>query len=463
MMKAITLALLLSSSVHAARMEQPFLVTSEQPHQVTILEHGADSLAERLRLINLAQHSIDVEYFIYNNDQAGRLLTQALVKRAKEGVKVRMLLDYFSTKKEITPEVARLLADTGIEVKFYNTAPLWRVARYMVRNHRKLLQIDGGTAILGGRNVADEYYDLNREFSFIDRDVVVDGPLNQAMHESFEAYWNHDFSQPAELASGTVKDPKAIRMVKESDQDRLALFTLYKESKNWQENRVSGVCRKATFGTSKPGMGKASRSGEHLGSYLMELLASAPNRAKGKGRVIIDSAYFIVDKKLRKVLTGLVERGTQVDIITNSIHSHDVIVMTPATQISIRRLSKKGIRFWTFKGERPQNYNLAPDFQPGKWASHVKSLVLNDDTFMVGSYNFDPRAHHINGELALVCEDSPELTAGLGEYFDDELSVSNKITNANEARKARFKGVGFGGKLKYIFAWPLSQMIRPLL
>jgi len=340
----------------------------------------------------------------------------------------------------------------------------------MVRNHRKLLQIDDGPSILGGRNIADEYFDLNTDFAFVDRDVLVEGPITQYIAESFEAYWNHEFSVEAKVSRERWIDRRqerktniALDFITESLEDSKVLQSMKLQASVWKKNKSSGMCNKITMGTSKPGWGPESEPGKHLGDYLYDLMADAPKKKPVGSRILMDSAYLIIDFKFRQVLWDLIGAGTQLDMITNSIHSHDVIVMTPATNMSIRRLGRKGIKFWYFQGERPDGYNIASDYHPKKWASHVKSFIINDDTFMVGSYNFDPRSNHLNGELAIVCEKSPVLTQQLGDYFQTKLDKSVMVDETKEYRHERFNGVNTWGKLKYFLAWPLSQMIKPLL
>jgi len=164
-------------------------------HQMSILDSGLASLELRLQMIERAKESIVVEYFIYDLDPSSRIFTQALVKKAREGVKVRILLDFFMTKPEIDAFHIYELAREGVEVKYYNTAPMIRFVKFMYRNHRKLLAIDDKEAIVGGRNIADEYFDMRTDFNFIDKDVYIEGPVVASIMRTFDDYWNHRLSK----------------------------------------------------------------------------------------------------------------------------------------------------------------------------------------------------------------------------------------------------------------------------
>jgi putative cardiolipin synthase len=114
----------------------PFRASIQSSHQITLLNQGLASFEERLQMIEKAQKSIDVEYFIYNLDKSGRIFSQALIKKSHEGVRVRMLLDYFMVKGQFSPFFAYEMEKNGIEVKYFNVTSTLNLFGGQYRNHR---------------------------------------------------------------------------------------------------------------------------------------------------------------------------------------------------------------------------------------------------------------------------------------------------------------------------------------
>src|SRR4029079_499833 len=122
-------------------------------------------------------------------DDASRLLTQALIKRAREGVQVRILVDFSAPVFKLKPAYARLLGEAGVKVRYYNTSAIYRIISIQHRSHRKLLIIDEATVMTGGRNVANDYFDLSDHYNFLDSDLEVSGPIVKTVLQSFDVYW----------------------------------------------------------------------------------------------------------------------------------------------------------------------------------------------------------------------------------------------------------------------------------
>jgi len=191
---AILLAFMFSSTFLKAEGIE-LLFKSEKPHQVTILESGLAAFQKRLDLIEQAQSSIDLEYFIYNDDRAGKILSQALARAAKRGVKVRLILDNFMVARTISAFLAQEFVDLGMDVRFYNTSPLIILWKSQYRNHRKTFLVDRKKIILGGRNIGDEYFDLSHEYNFVDRDMLVEGEIVNDIAKTFDMIWDSPLSE----------------------------------------------------------------------------------------------------------------------------------------------------------------------------------------------------------------------------------------------------------------------------
>src|SRR5690554_3543808 len=201
-------------------------------HQVLLLDFGQDALVARLDLIRSARHSIDLQTYIFDEDDAGRLVIDELLAAARRGVRVRVLVDQLSALRHVDTLAALASAHVNFRMRIYNpvlgrarlsypqyvlaAACCWRQLNR--RMHNKEFLIDGVVGITGGRNYQDRYFDWDPEFNFRDRDILVAGPVTAEMAANFEAFWNSRRAVPiAELsdvarrllANGAVQLPEA--------------------------------------------------------------------------------------------------------------------------------------------------------------------------------------------------------------------------------------------------------------
>lgn len=181
-------------------------------HYALILDYGGDSLLARVNLIRSAQRSIELQTYIFDHDDSGRMVLEELLGASRRGVKVRVLIDQLSAIGDLDLLAALAGAHANFELRVYNPtfgkalsgyldyagSVLCCFRRFNQRMHTKLLVVDGAVGITGGRNYQDDYYDWDFEYDFRDRDVLVAGPAAQAMAASFEGFWNARRSVPAE-------------------------------------------------------------------------------------------------------------------------------------------------------------------------------------------------------------------------------------------------------------------------
>ena len=179
-------------------------------HHALILDAGTDALLARVHLIRTATTRIDLQTYIFDEDDSSHLVLDELLAAAKRGVKVRLLLDQLSALKRVQTLAALAGAHANLEVRVYNPVLgrarigyphyvlaglcCWRTLNQ--RMHSKLLLVDAAVAIAGGRNYQDAYYDWDPEFNFRDRDVLVAGPVAREMDAVFLGFWNDARSVP---------------------------------------------------------------------------------------------------------------------------------------------------------------------------------------------------------------------------------------------------------------------------
>src|SRR3954464_8793626 len=239
-------------------IEDSLMAHSTAPHSITHFDQGAASFQRRLELIASAKSSIALEFFIYDVDEASRLLTQALIRKAREGVQVRILVDFSAPVFQLKPAYARLLGEAGVKVRYYNTSAVYRLLSTQHRSHRKLLIIDEATVLTGGRNVANDYFDLSDHYNFLDSDLEVTGPIVKTVLQSFDVYWNSPLA--AEPATDSAPDNEAARFVVPQAGDAALLEKLHAAGQAYRQSHRSHECRDLRFVTDFPNQGEASRN-----------------------------------------------------------------------------------------------------------------------------------------------------------------------------------------------------------
>src|SRR5215217_4482584 len=265
------------------KVEQSLDAHSTDPHLLTLYDQGAASFERRLELVASARKSIALEFFIYDVDDASRLLTQALIKKAREGVDVRILVDFSAPVFKLKPAYARLLGEAGVKVRYYNTSALYRLVSIQHRSHRKLLIVDGETVLTGGRNIANEYFDLSERYNFLDSDLEVSGPIVKTVLESFDVYWNSRLA--TDPASDPQPDAAAAKFVVPQDGDAALLEKLRAMGESYRQSHQAHECRDLRFVTDFPNQGEASRN-------VFNTIVDELRRAKHEA--VVESPYFVI-------------------------------------------------------------------------------------------------------------------------------------------------------------------------
>ncbi len=392
--------------------------TSTSPHTLTLIDDGAASLAARLKLIEDAQKSIDLEFFIYELDAASRIVTQALAEKARDGVAVRVLVDFSLAVFELRPAFARVLEEAGVEVRYYNTSSVARIFSVQHRTHRKILIVDDQVAMVGGRNIADDYFDLSDHYNFLDSDVTVEGELVPTIRESFDLYWNSDWSM----------HPESVGVEKEEDDSLASNFLKPRESDAEIRSRVmelanrapEHICPHTRFVTDYPGAGLQYRK---VYQAILETLGSADDN------VLAESPYFVLRRDGLADVAGLTERGIDVTVLTNSLHSTDAYYTVAPLYFSLDEVAATKIDLFAYSGQRPDD--LPPAFPASqRWGVHSKRAVVDDDTVMIGTYNIDPRSANLNSELMIVCTGNTALAAEMREDIESRVGRSELVIDA---------------------------------
>src|SRR5471030_645635 len=223
-------SIVLSMAIGAQAFEtppsnSPYLNTVNAPHQARILDNDTAALENILQMIGRAKKTVEMEYFVFNPDRSGKLVLQALVRKADEGVKIRILVDYNANgmKPGLDSIYHDELARHGIELRYFNVAELWKFWEVGFRNHRKLLVVDDEEMLTGGRNIADGYFGMSDHMDYLDRDIWIKGPIAQTAVHGFDLFWNDSVvSKPEEPEAPVFQrrtNPASSKMLTTRAQD----------------------------------------------------------------------------------------------------------------------------------------------------------------------------------------------------------------------------------------------------
>ena len=424
-------------------------------HHVTLVEYGEDSLLLRLHLLRAARESIDVQNFILRKDETGELFLNELLDAARRGVRVRLLLDQMFSFSDAEYLVRLTLTHRNLQVRFYN--PTFHKAKMAKhdwltglaccfrnvnqRMHNKLQVVDDAVGVIGGRNIADRYFDFDTNYLFKDRDVAVYGPAAREMRESFEWFWTSPKTVPVQHLRDVAAEllgnepaplppytpPARLAHLLEEVGLRSRMSALFVDP-------AFAVDRLEYFADApRKHDGEIDDEAEDISRQIYEVLRSA------RHSVLVQSPYMVLSRRARKVFRELRENEPGLELVfsTNSLASTDADTVYANTHRHKKRyVERLGFRMHEFK-PYPGD---APDFFP-RWGRlieekksgvrstsvvsgddstipmpsprvglHSKSLVVDGRVAMIGSHNFDPRSEGFNTENGLIVWDEAFAT-----------------------------------------------------
>jgi putative cardiolipin synthase len=415
---------------------------------VLLVESGADALRHRHALVETAERAIDAQYYIWNSDISGLLLIARLLEAADRGVRVRLLLDDFNVGDR-DPGLAALASHTNVEVRIFNpvakrSGPLrWfsllgDLDRLSRRMHNKALLVDGVAGVVGGRNIGDEYFDLDPEMNFRDRDVLVAGPAVTELETGFDGYWNHPLSVPIEALTGPTTDLEERRPRLEALVADIALpYVLPDDDLAWMRDTVlpglSWVPVEVLYERPGDRLGDGGDKTPLVATRLGKLLDATEHTA------LIESAYLVLRADARDRVEAAVARGVEVRAFTNSLASNDVLPNHAGYARHRRAMLRQGLLIHEMRPDA-RACRTPPPGQPGcgdsaSYGLHGKSAVFDDRWLFVGSFNLNPRSAYLNTELVLLV-DSPALaadvTASIESFLDPGSSWRLTVDDANQ-------------------------------
>ncbi len=401
----------------------------------TAVDLNGDGLRWRLAMVDSAERSIDMLYYLWYDDLGGLLLLEHVIEAAERGVRVRVVVDdtlFLDGKKGL----ANLDIHPEIEIRVFNPWATVGVARAFEtvgrmkklnhRMHNKLLIADGHMAILGGRNVGDHYFGLHHKYNFHDLDVVVIGDEAAESSEIFDHFWNSKQVLPA---SAFVEDPsweaiesaRARELGRLRQADELAQFPL--ERDDWSDD-LAALVERMFPGTSTVEYDRlvsdTPAPTQHGTARLAEIVEGA------RREVLILNAYIIPGERMMEILREATGRGVRVRMLTNSLASNDVPAVTAKYKKYRKPLLEAGVELYEFRAHPEiQDEIVDSELVDARFAGfHTKAAVVDRQLVYIGSLNLDPRSVQLNTEMGLVIS-SPGLAAEVADIAERDMDPAN--------------------------------------
>lgn len=394
----------------------PYLEAHPGLSAVAMLKHGPVALLARAALADLASESIDVQYYIYEEDLAGTLLTLHLLEAADRGVRIRVLLDDNNLS---APDLALRLLDAHplVEVRVFNTYR-WRSPwlrplelalhfdRLQRRMHNKIFAVDRCCGIFGGRNIGSNYFDADERENFADFDVFVAGSLIESAGRSFDDYWNHHLAVPAEALSTRRMSPAEVAEGMRHLRHRLHALQTLEERHDRARATLIGMLEdpdramtwaRAEFVADPP----SKLVDPDAPSPVLDRLAGLWDEARQEA--LIESAYFVPGEEGAEFIERQAAEGVRTRILTNSLAANDVTAVHVGYARYRRRLLRTGIELFEYQRKASrESMDLRLTGGPSGASLHAKVAVFDRRITWVGSFNLDPRSARLNSELAII-------------------------------------------------------------
>ncbi len=392
------------------------------------LPAGLDALGARLALIDRAERSIDVQYFLIKNDSAGLIFAAKLVEAADRGVRVRFLLDDVFTT--VDDQVLLALDDhPNIEIRLFNPIARGGISwlnfalNFKTANrrmHNKSFTVDNQTTIVGGRNIADEYFQLTTDAEFLDFDMLAFGPVAPQVSATFDRFWNHQLAVPLSAFEiddeglTTLRDKLSTAMKTTGD-------SIYRQAidasliQNLLNRSATLYPADAEVITDDPDklLNKVSRDQQILVTRMAEVVTAATKE------VIISTPYFVPGDDGVAAWKRVVDSGVKVYIVTNSLASNNHTAVHSAYASYRKKLLQAGVDLYEVRASAVAH--AADEEGPDSVTLHTKAAVIDGRYTFVGSLNLDPRSIDINTEMGVLV-DSTALSGPLTERFKQRLA-----------------------------------------
>jgi putative cardiolipin synthase len=389
---------------------------------IRLLTSGEEALADLIALADHAERTLDIQYYIIEQDDSARILLHHLRLAADRGVRVRVLVDDLNTAGE-DRRFLHLSEHANVEVRVFNPFPggrsaMWtrfltsvsELRRINHRMHNKLFVADNALAITGGRNIGDQYFTRDRYSNFIDLDVVAAGAIVPELSASFDAFWNSKYAYPIASVASPVEAESAL-----APPDEATIVGANWLASELNSGKVPLIWVPATVLADRPAKIASETSPdeeETLVNDISTLMLSA------KQELLVISPYFVPGEDGVELFAKLVGEGVHIRILTNSLASTDSPLVYNGYSRYRAALLKLGIELSELRPKLGQKRARFHPFRGSNASLHAKALVIDQKTVFIGSMNMDSRSARFNSELGLVMR-SADIARQVTGLLDD--------------------------------------------
>jgi putative cardiolipin synthase len=430
--KTASAALVDTDSTLLAKASDDWLTADPGRNGFYPLIQGFDAFGARLVLMDRAERSIDAQYFLMKPDSAGLVFSAKLMQAADRGVRVRFLLDDIFTS--VDDEVLILLDEhPNVELRIFN--PISRkglpalnyVGNFKLTNrrmHNKSFTVDNQIAVVGGRNLAEEYFQLDTTGEFIDFDMLTAGPVVKDISASFDTYWNHELAVPiSALYDKNDAEQLDARRSKIKAAMQESGESIYGEAVNTElmqmffDGSVEPYFADAWTIIDDPQklLVKVSRDQQIVAKAIADALRSAEDE------IIIYTPYFIPGKGGMELIDDVRAKGVRIVLVTNSLASNNHTAVHSAYSSYRKRLLKAGVELYEARADAAQVIRDDGSKELEQLTLHTKGIIIDRRYTFVGSLNLDPRSIDINTEMGVMI-DSTDLGALLAKNSDKRIA-----------------------------------------
>jgi cardiolipin synthase C len=419
------------------RLGQRFLAASERHQDESgyhIINSGIDGFVTRMQMIDAAERTIDMQYFIFRGDETGLLIAEALERAADRGVRVRILVDDGDTVAG-DQKILALGRKPNIEVRIFNpfdyrghNAFLRHLdfaihkGRLDYRMHNKLMVVDNSVALVGGRNIGAQYFQVEPDSQFADDDAFAAGTIAAILSKTFDRYWNSEFAVPAaSLPLPKERSAEAKVSFEDGGTDYRARIASGKPLQDLITDDAALHWAKATVMCDSPDK-KDVEQRKKRGHLMAPEVTQAMHEADNE--LLIVSPYFVPSESEIALLADLRQRNARVRILSNSLESAPALSAQSGYNKFRIRLLESGVQLYEVRARLSSNRGSGQTraiSRYGNYSLHAKLYVMDREHFYIGSMNYDQRSWRINTEVGLLIENR-DLAEEMARRFDAMVS-----------------------------------------
>jgi putative cardiolipin synthase len=405
---------------------------------VRLLAHPREAFRARFGTAALAEKTLDLQYYLWKGDITGRLLLHRALEAADRGVQVRILIDdIYHSGRDLS--YGAIDTHPNMEVRVYNPMGsrgagkganmVYHKGALDHRMHNKIFLADSAVAVLGGRNIGDDYFGVDEKLNFRDLDVLAVGQAAKQAGKAFDAYWNSPAAVPITVLLKKPVEDDALETLRQEvisflDEADALPYTVPKSESEISQN-LEKLADELVWAEAEIVIDPLERFQGGSESVFAELTYELSESAESD--FVIETAYLIPADEGLAAAAALTARGVRVRILTNSMSSNNHLTVHAHYKKYRKRMIEAGIELHELRPDPEilDHFKKEHDRVARSRAGlHTKAFVVDRRLSMIGSYNMDPRSRIWNSEIGLLI-DSEEFAEQVLEIMETDLDPAN--------------------------------------